>query len=156
MPFSDEDLKRLKERFFAKTIKSPKCWSWIGAKGSNGYGQMQFGERKQQAHRIAYQLFVGNIASGLTVDHICRKKDCVNPGHLRLMTMLENVMDGCVNAKKDHCPKGHPYNKSNTFRYRTFRYCRACKRVKDRKRWAKIKDKRNAERRKAYREACGK
>lgn len=148
-------MRTIEQRFFAKVIKTPKCWAWIGAKGSNGYGQMQMGPRKQQAHRIAYELFVGPIPEGLTIDHICRFKDCVNPSHLRTMTMLENVMDGCVNAKKDHCPQGHKYDEANTIHYRTFRYCRECKRAKDKAHHLKYRDRILARKREAWRKAAG-
>jgi hypothetical protein len=43
MPFDNDDLKRLKERFFAKVNKTYTCWLWIGSKGSNGYGQLFLG-----------------------------------------------------------------------------------------------------------------
>lgn len=38
----------------------------------------------------------GEIPPSLTVDHICRNKLCVNPSHLRLLTLADNVRDGMV------------------------------------------------------------
>lgn len=131
MTFSDEDLKRLKERFLAKTNKTDGCWLWVGATGSNGYGQMQFGPRKQQAHRISYQLFVGPIPENLTLDHICRIRNCVNPYHVRPMTMIENSRIGNRFTARPKCHKGHAYTPENTKLYRGYRVCRRCKREKD-------------------------
>lgn len=151
-------MRTVMDRFMAKVNQKNRinsCWHWIGAKGSNGYGQMQMGERKQQAHRIAYELFVGPIPKDLTIDHICRVKECVNPKHLRPMTMLENVMDGCKNLKKTHCPKGHEYDEANTIRYRTFRYCRACKQANDRAHHVKYRDRILSRKREAWRKAAG-
>ena len=158
MNFSDDDLKRLKERFLAKTkpAKESSCWLWVGAKGSNGYGQMQWGPKKQQAHRIAWMIYRGPIPKDITVDHLCRVKACVYPMHLRLMTMLDNVMDGCRNIKKTHCPKGHEYNKENTIRYRTFRYCRTCKQANDRTHHLKYRDRILSRKREAWRKEAGK
>lgn len=150
-------MRTLGQRFLDKIgpRANDRCWHWLGAKGSNGYGQMWVIDHKEQAHRISYWLFVGPIPAGATVDHICKVKDCVNPKHLRTMTMLENVMDGCKNLKKTHCPKGHPYGGKNLIRYKTFRYCRTCKNVRDREDWLKKKEKRNAQRREAWRRAKG-
>lgn len=155
MAFTNEDLKRLKVRFYAKVNKTPTCWLWT-ASNYRGYGQIWNGERLVAAHRLSYEWAVGPIPPGLTIDHICHVHGCVNPAHLRIMTMLENVMDGCVNAKKDHCPKGHPYNLENTIRYRTFRYCRTCKRNKDRVYYGEYRDRILARKREAWRKACGK
>lgn len=130
--FTDERLKILKKRFLEKTKKTDGCWIWLGAKGSNGYGQMQFGPRKQQAHRISYQLFVGEIPANLTLDHICRRRECVNPYHLRPMTMIENSRIGNRFTARPSCHKGHLYTPENTKLYRGYRVCRRCKREKDR------------------------
>lgn len=127
----------LKERFLAKTNKTDGCWLWIGATGSNGYGQMQFGPRKQQAHRIAYQLYIGPIPDTLTLDHICRRRNCVNPWHVRPMTMIENSRIGNRFTARASCHKGHPYLPENTRLYRGYRVCRICKREKDKAQRAK-------------------
>ncbi len=151
-------MRTLEERFKTK-VKFPQfntdCWKWIGATGSNGYGQIWVKDHKEQAHRVAYFLFVGPITKE-TIDHTCRNKDCVNPRHLRQMSMLDNVIDGCKNLQKTHCPKGHLYDGDNLIKWKTFRYCRTCKQTKDREYHKQNKARINARKREAWRKACGK
>lgn len=42
------------------------------------------------AHRVAYESLHGVIPAGMTVDHACFNTRCVNPDHLRLMSLAEN------------------------------------------------------------------
>jgi hypothetical protein len=44
----------------------------------------------RDAHRAAYILAIGPIPDGLHVDHLCARRDCVNPDHLRLVTNKQN------------------------------------------------------------------
>ena len=84
------------------------------------------------AHRLAYELFRGPITKGLTVDHLCKNRACVNPKHLELVTQGENLMRGdTINAsgkhKKEKCPKGHPFTKENTYITKAgYWQCRTC------------------------------
>jgi hypothetical protein len=63
------------------------CWIWAKGFYSDGYGQ----RRHQRAHRWMYEQIVGPIPEGLTLDHLCRVKACVNPDHLEPVTSAENV-----------------------------------------------------------------
>ncbi len=91
------------------------------------------------AHRAAYELYVGPIPEGLTIDHLCRNTLCVNPAHLEAVTMRENILRGtgpsAQAARKTHCLRGHPFDDGNTlFRATGKRVCRACQRVHREKR----------------------
>ena len=46
---------------------------------------------KTYAHRVAYELFVGPIPDGLELDHLCRRRNCINPDHLEAVTHAENI-----------------------------------------------------------------
>lgn len=82
----------LPDRFWRKVQKTPGCWRWTGAIQSAGYGSIGLGEgRVGSAHRVAYELLVGPIPPGLTIDHLCRNTWCVNPAHLEAVTHQENV-----------------------------------------------------------------
>lgn len=104
-------------RFFShvEAIKNG-CWNWVGAMKFNGYGNFSIRKNKVRksysAHRWAYINLVGDIPQGLAVDHLCRNRKCVNPSHMELVTLKENLLRGIgfsgENARKTHCKKGHP------------------------------------------------
>lgn len=80
------------ERFEAKTAKQPAgCWIWQGRPAVTGYGVMSVNDVVQLAHRLSYELYVGPIPAGLTIDHLCRVRLCVNPSHLEVVTRAENT-----------------------------------------------------------------
>lgn len=133
---------RLAERFFAKVDKRGRdeCWLWRAAL-SNGYGAFWLHGHQEPAHRVAYKMLIGPIPEGLTIDHLCRNRPCVNPAHMEPVTNGENVLRGigitAINVTKTHCPQGHPYDEANTIVSRTGkRSCRACHRAFTR-RWRK-------------------
>lgn len=78
------------DRFWAKVNKTDTCWLWEGSLHYKGYGQFLFNGRTQKAHRAAYQMLVGPIPEGLSIDHICHVRNCVNPEHLRPVTNKQN------------------------------------------------------------------
>ena len=101
------------ERFWASIIMVENCWEWTGPVDKDGYARMRHGRgNARRAHRWAYERFVGPIPDGLTIDHLCNNKGCVNPAHLRPATNVANIMRGngfgAKNARKELCPKGHP------------------------------------------------
>ena len=125
--------------FWKHVEKTDGCWLWRGAIKPDGYGQVRRHPRRNiYAHRFAYELEVGPIPEGLTLDHLCRVRACVRPSHLEPVTMLENLRRGngvgAVNSRKTHCPRGHEYNVANTRYYRGERNCRACDRARRRRR----------------------
>lgn len=81
-----------RERFEIKVDVLPSgCWEWHGSLNGRGYGL--FTDESGgcvRAHRWAYEHYVGPIAPGLTLDHLCADKRCVNPAHLEPVTALEN------------------------------------------------------------------
>jgi hypothetical protein len=80
----------------------------------------------------------------MTIDHLCRRPLCCNPLHLEAVTMRENLMRGNGwsgrNARKTHCPQGHPYSPENTSVRDGSRHCRTCHRERERARKADTRD----------------
>lgn len=115
------------DRFWAKVEKGDSCWLWTSAKTKGGYGEFHIGSRVLYSHRLAYELLAGPIPEGLTLDHLCRVRHCVNPAHLEAVSNRVNVLRGngaCArNARKTHCAKGHALL---YFDHRGYRTCRQC------------------------------
>lgn len=120
----------LAERFEEKYVAAENgCWQWTAGKMSHGYGMIAVGRTMKYAHRVAYELLVGPIPDGLTIDHLCRNRACVNPEHLEAVTIQENVRRGCT---KTHCLRGHVYDEVNTYTSKVgHRQCRVCARESD-------------------------
>lgn len=143
IPASQRRTRPLADRFWPKVDKTDDCWLWTGALNSTGYGYIaRTSNRMVPAHRIAYELLVGPIPDGLTLDHLCRVRNCVNPSHLEPVTMRENTLRGsappAINARRTHCVNGHEFTPENTYVGTTGRECRACNRLRARERyWAK-------------------
>ena len=104
-------MRTIQERFEAKFTKAEGCWEWRAFKNSKGYGALYFNGRQRLAHRVAYQLYVGEIPAGLCVCHRCDNRGCVNPTHLFLGTQADNVHD-CEDKGRDVHPFGEKHGRS--------------------------------------------
>lgn len=73
--------------FWSKVRANPinGCLEWIAGKPA-GYGSFWDGARNWPAHRFAWELVYGPIATGLQLNHKCRNKACVNTAHLEALT----------------------------------------------------------------------
>jgi hypothetical protein len=144
----DTDLATLRERtatrFWSKVVigGEDECWQWLAAT-RRGYGLFGISwrpTRQALAHRFAYEFLVGPIPEGMTLDHLCRNRGCVNPAHLEPVTGRENTLRGNgpagVNARKTYCERGHAYDDENTYWVKTptgrGRKCRICERARRR------------------------
>jgi hypothetical protein len=115
----------LEKRFDAKWEEEPSsgCWIWTASITRTGYGMMRDGAKNKLAHRIAYELHRGHsVPEGLQLDHLCRKRNCINPYHLEAVTQSVNLLRSPElgkgtngNEKKTHCPQGHPYDGDNLY-----------------------------------------
>ena len=75
------------------------CWIWTGA--CNGkYGLIWKPPGFTMAHRIAYELYKGQIPAGMYVCHLCDVPLCVNPDHLFLGTQIDNMRDMIRKGRK--------------------------------------------------------
>ena len=85
--------------------KGPEdCWLWNGSTtkpGNNGqipYGMIGIDGKNRKAHRVSWEIHNGPIQEGMNVLHNCPTGDdsmCVNPGHLWLGTLKDNMQD-CI------------------------------------------------------------
>lgn len=104
------------------------CWEWVGSKKTAGYGQIRFRRKNANAHRVSYETHVGPIADGLTIDHLCQNKSCVNPEHLEPVTVAENTQRWAATITA--CPQGHPRSPRQ-------HQCRECKKEPGQRRSAR-------------------
>ena len=81
------------DKFWVKVGDRSSCWLWIGSRDQNGYGLFRC-DGLYKAHRWAYARWVGSLVDGLTVDHLCGVKSCVNPSHLEQISRSENIRRG--------------------------------------------------------------
>jgi hypothetical protein len=131
-------LRKAERRFWSRVdkngplFKGDPCWLWTGSL-VEGYGQFSIAKSCIKAHRYAYELLIWPIGNGLTLDHLCRNRQCVNPMHLEEVPPTVNTMRGngigALNARKTHCSKGHPLSGDNLYIRRCGRRtCKECKR----------------------------
>lgn len=125
------------ERFWSHVDRRSDCWLWTSALDNHGYGAFTLPGKTAKAHRYAYELLVGPIPDGLTLDHVkargCRHRHCVNPAHLEPVSRGVNTMRGAsplaINARKTHCKNGHEFTPENTIVRPSGRRCRTCDRA---------------------------
>jgi hypothetical protein len=149
------------ERLMRRVVIDPitGCWIWTGQLSKQGYGAIgiKIGTSNTMipVHRLSYEINVGPIPPGMTLDHICHDpsvchsgrlcphRRCCNPNHLKLATGADNARRGWRGNKPDIglrnriktvCPRGHPYSLENTSVRRGRRNCRECHRIRERER----------------------
>ncbi|MGI0130982.1 MAG: HNH endonuclease [Thermoplasmata archaeon] len=119
------------------------CWIFTGTP-SERYGKLRWEGTMFYAHRLTYELLRGPIPPKHDLHHDCKHHRCLNPAHMTPLTRsAHTALEGNVYPYREkawahersvtHCPHGHPYDESNTYRDRRGRRsCRVCRR-----RWRK-------------------
>jgi hypothetical protein len=101
----------LEQRFWLRVRKQDGgCWIFNGR--PDEYGQLGFERRTHLAHRLSYQMHVGDIPKGLYICHKCDVRGCVNPDHLYAGTHEDNKRDavdrGRLRKKRGSCHNATP------------------------------------------------
>jgi hypothetical protein len=91
----------LVDRLFYFAVKTAGCWDWRGKKDKAGYAKIVASDPRTKrmrvvlAHRVSWA-YANNVdyellPRDLSIDHLCRKRDCTNPAHLALVSPPENT-----------------------------------------------------------------
>lgn len=128
--------------------RSDGCWISRYSTASHGYAQIGWSlprdERRGKAkvemvlaHRASWVHVNGQVPLGMTIDHLCKERRCVNPAHLRLLPNYENArrIDGkdwplgtCVNGH-DHTSLVRVKRKSKSGAPRWGLMCKECQAI---------------------------
>jgi len=112
-------------------IQPDGCVLWTGARSDTGYGQAGDGGRVLYVHRLMYEWFVDPIPPSAQIDHLCRVRHCAAPAHLEAVPRRENILRGqspaAINAAREECTHGHPFDDTNTQRISTRPHVRRCR-----------------------------
>jgi len=97
--------KTNEQRLLEKIAKQPNgCWLWTARLSPQGYGQSGYylngRYRGVRAHRLAYEVWAGEIPPGMFVRHKCDNKGCINPEHLELGTHADNMADLAARGRR--------------------------------------------------------
>ena len=93
------------DRLWNRTDRSNGCWIWLGAKVTDGYGEIMVNGKQIRTHRLAWELTNGSIPKGMCVCHRCDNPSCINPKHLFLGTNNDNIQDRIKKGRRGG-PKG--------------------------------------------------
>lgn len=90
------------------------CWVSAYSTSTHGYAQIGWSDagvtHMVLAHRASWTHANGQVPVGMTLDHTCKNRRCVNPSHLRLLSNHENSrrnqgddwpLGECRNGHKD-------------------------------------------------------
>lgn len=107
-------------RFFARITEDPDTGCWLFDKpNAKGYANFTVMSRPVEGHQWCYEFLIGPVPDGLTLDHLCRVRSCVNPWHLDPVPHRVNILRGigpaAINARKTQCVDGHPFTSDNTY-----------------------------------------
>lgn len=138
--------KTVEQSFWEKVLPimdDRGCWEWTGGHNVvSGYATMYKPNSRRNegvtktlyGHRVSWELHNGLIPDGLTIDHLCRNRGCVNPRHLEAVSQRVNNLraftPAALNAKKTVCQRGHQFY--NRLDRPGTRECAECSRIRAR------------------------
>jgi hypothetical protein len=108
-----------------RAVNKAECIEWQRCRDRDGYGAKWADGRRVFAHRWAFEQANGPLDDGMTIDHLCGNRACVNPTHMEAVSSRENKRRSAIKAT---CKRGHPWSVENTLWERDGRRrCKACR-----------------------------
>ena len=102
MPFVEEHGLPTNSKHIEYDVNANGCWNIISHfTDSFGYAWIQRNGSRTSAHRHVYNLFNDTtIPEELVVRHRCDNGSCINPAHLELGTVMDNMQDMITRGRK--------------------------------------------------------
>lgn len=86
-----------------------RCYMQDGCIIFTGTPSAQYGRYQgEPAHRYSYRIHKGEIPKNYVIHHTCFCKRCVNPSHLKAVTVGENIRQNYVEGRMTHMNKLTP------------------------------------------------
>ena len=89
----------------AEYVAESGCLVWTGYCNVSGYGKMSVQGVPRLTHRLAYTIHRGPIPDGMLVCHHCDVPCCINPEHLFLGTIHDNIGDASRKGRLTKTPE---------------------------------------------------
>lgn len=117
------------------------CWLWLRGVNSGGYASQWWKGRQWRASHLALMAVgvdlpvkTGRGPGALQVLHRCDNTYCVNPDHLFVGTVADNMRDSIAKGRKPYllkefCKHGHLLSGDNLYIHPSTgkRFCRSCR-----------------------------
>jgi hypothetical protein len=88
------------EKLLSRTVPEGDCLLWSGCLNTDGYPRASVrGNANVKVHRMVYELATGINPEGRCVRHTCDNPRCINPKHLVLGTVRDNMTDRTVRER---------------------------------------------------------
>jgi len=86
-----------------------ECWEWKASLMiRGGYGQLRHNLKTLKAHRLSYEINVGEIPKDKMICHSCGNSKCCNPNHLYAGSSKDNWNDSIKHLTAFHLPPIKP------------------------------------------------
>ena len=92
----------IKEKLLAKSKINVDtgCIEWLGSKSAGGYGKLTVNNKTISAHRTAFEDYYGTNIVGKVIMHNCDNPSCINPIHLKIGTVKDNIEDKVLKGRQ--------------------------------------------------------
>lgn len=97
------DLGKVRHKKIEYEVNEKGCWICTShCKDKDGYAKIFVFNNHLRLHRYVYTILKGDIPENMVIRHKCDNPSCINPEHLEVGTVIQNVLD---KIKRGRMPK---------------------------------------------------